>query len=122
MKYIKTIDGRVFYARKKTKKSVKLANDNLHWEAIPKGCYDYFTLDYEDDEILKQANTIEELGDTYVIVPKDKKFKPYTTNTLSVFDDFEEVLKYNDIYMSIWVGALLKPAAKMNDEGVLCLI
>lgn len=72
-----------------------------------------------ESEIVKQANTIEELGDIYVIVSKDGKAKPYTTNTLSVFDDFEDVLKHNDIYMSIWVGALLKPVAKMNDKGEL---
>lgn len=67
MKYIRTKDGRVFYAKKKNKKDVKFANDNLHWEAIPKGCYDYFTLDYTDDEIVKVADTIEELCDGFII-------------------------------------------------------
>jgi len=66
MKYIRTKDGKIFYAKKKSKKDVKLANDNLHWEAIPKGCNDYFTLDYEDNEIVKIADTIDDLLDGYI--------------------------------------------------------
>lgn len=72
-----------------------------------------------DEIVIKEANTIEELTDAYVIVPKDQKSKPYTVNTLSVFDDIKDVLKHNDIYSSIWVNAILKPIAKMNDKGVL---
>lgn len=73
-------------------------------------------------EVLSQADTIEELGDVYVIVPKDSKSKPYTVNTLSGFDDVTDVLRDSDIYLSIWVGADLHSVAKMNDKGELELL
>lgn len=77
--------------------------------------------------IIAKANTIEELCDTWLIVPKERKFKPYLEPTLSVFDDFEDVLKCNDVYCAIWVfdsnGApILKPVAKINNERVSKLL
>ena len=74
-----------------------------------------------------QADTIEELCDTWLIVPKERKFKPWLEPTLSVFDDFEDVLKHDDVYCAIWIYdndgvPTLKPVAKMNKEGKLELL
>ena len=138
MRYIVTKDGKFFDIKriklqlksdgyyKKYKFEKLTVNKTLQEIQLNWTCYDgnnnlcHFGIRLNCDSIeYKQANTIEELTDVYVIVPKDQKSKPYTVNTLSVFDDIEDVLKHNDIYSSIWVNALLKPVAKMNDKGVL---
>lgn len=106
MKYVRTKDGRILRLNEASEKFFE-------------GKKIFLASTYEE---LQQADTIEELSDAYVIVPKDKKFKPYTLDTLSGFDDIEAVLEHNDIYSSIWVNALLKPVAKMNEKGDLCLI
>lgn len=108
MKYVRTKDG--IYELDKYK-------EKYHYFKVNGSAYKLQKISE-----CKQANTIEELGDVYVIAPKDSKSKPYTVNTLSMFDDVEDVLRHNDIYLSIWVGALLKHAAKMNDKGDLELL
>ena len=120
MKYIRTKDGRILIA------------PNLYDNGGIVLCSEppmYETRDAKNEwgcvfchDVINQADTIEELGDIYVIVPKDGKSKPYTLNTLSGFDDIKDVLKRNDIYLSIWVDALLKPMAKMNEKGELELL
>lgn len=100
MKYIRTKD-RVFKAR----------------EEFCKGYYDKFGNPVFFEDVIKQADTIEELCDCYVIVPENQTTKPYTVNTLSLIDDIEDVLDHSDIYSSIWVNALLRPVAKM--KGIL---
>ena len=128
MKYIKTKDGHIYEIQILRYGDVLIGhfkgaddNFNLHnslrkWQLE---CKVPYYLDTPNGYTIceKQADTIEELGDACVIVPKDGKFKPYTVNTLSVFDDFEDFINHNDIYLSIWVDALLKPVAKMNDKG-----
>lgn len=138
--FIRTKDGRVFYAKKKSKKDVELANDNLHWEAIPKGCNDYFTLDYEDDEIIKIANTIEKLCDEFVIDFGKTNYP--TTNRYKRYADFENLKKEIEdreknfyrylnidfiVYGAIWIDGendepILKSIAKMNNRGELELL
>ena len=114
-KYIRTKDGRVFYARKKKTKDVKLANDNLHWEAIPKGCNDYFTLDYEDNEIVKVVDTIEELCDEFVVY--DKK-----NNRYFVLGNYANMCKEYELYGAIWTDKGLQFIARMNSDRVLELL
>lgn len=122
MKYIRTKSGQLFTVAEKIDKtefnhSFKYLYRIKEIEKIDNGSNIIV-----DVNVVKEADTIEELSDAYVIVPKDKKFKPYTLDTLSGFDDIEAVLEHNDIYSSIWVNALLKPVAKMNEIGDLCLI
>lgn len=118
MKYIRTKDGRIVNVSLMR----EFETDDDNGKRIFDGYEDKDGTYYPVENIIKQADTIEELSDAYVIVPKDKKFKPYTLDTLSGFDDIEAVLEHNDIYSSIWVNALLKPVAKMNEIGDLCLI
>ena len=114
MKYIRTKDGRVFDKSKET-----IVFDILY----PRGEELLSRTVNLKEDILKQADTIEELVDAYVIFPKDKKYKPYTENTLSVFDDVKDVLRHNDIYLSIWLeDGTLKSKAKMNEKGELELL
>lgn len=126
MKYIRTKDGRIFYAKKKSKKDVKLANDNLHWEAIPKGCNDYFTLDYEDNEIIKVADTIEELCDGFVIDDDvdNRVFKDIPYRHTSNFPYIQESKIYlkTICYGAIWTDKGLIYVAKMNEKGELELL
>ena len=140
MKYIRTKDGRIFYAKKKSKKDVKLANDNLHWKAIPKGCDSYFTLDYEDNEIIKVADTLEELIDEFVLIhteydnSKDIFEATHNGTWLQHRGDnyysfgLEQVRSGNEnitdltLYGAIWTEWGLKYVAKMNDKGEMKLL
>ena len=114
MKYIRTKDG--IYSRGKII------------------CYafrqDYQSEDWDKDiesylqtPILKQANTIEELCDEFVIVSKKKhKIKEVTKIIYS-----KRQLINNNIYGEIWVFdsdgvPTLKPVAQMNDKGELELL
>lgn len=72
--------------------------------------------------ILKQADTIEELCDEFVIVPKDKNIKPCSTTTLAVFDDVKSLLDTDDVYGAIWTDKGLIYVAKMNEKGELKLL
>lgn len=80
------------------------------------------------NNVLKQANTIEELCDEYVV---------FYGNTYHVTRKYEErdltpqKIKYNlftwgvkeyEIYGAIWTDKGLIYVAKMNSEGKLCLI
>ncbi len=113
MKYIVTKDGRVV----DVSLMQECETDDDNGKRIFDGYEDRDGTYYPVENIIKQADTIKKLCDAYVIVPKDKKFKPYIEATLSVFDDLEGVLRCSDIYLSVWINALLKPVAKLNDKG-----
>lgn len=73
-----------------------------------------------DFNIIKQADTIEELCDCYVIKDRDERL-PFVSNT--DFDYSNNKDKNNfDVYGAIWVGVDLKSVAKMNDKGELELL
>lgn len=107
MKYIRTKDG--------------------VYETVTQNLYKNDDILYIDgyglERLLSQADTIEELCDEFVCIRKD--------NSKALLSCVDEVLPlrmcYIGIYGAIWVtdsnGApTLKPVAKMNKEGVLCLI
>lgn len=72
-------------------------------------------------DVIKQADTIEELIDEYVRVHK-------TMNNRSMICDKELAIssnkypKHYDIYGSIWVDGELHKVAKMNEKGELELL
>ena len=102
-KYIKTKDG--IYEAKKNKVGA--------W--ITKLPYKIF-----DRDIIKQANTIEELVDEFVYCDKDDK--PYVIKDLELNKSFLENRKQDKIYGEIWIDGELHKVAKMNKEGKLELL
>ena len=151
MKYIRTKDGRIIDLEKFINKEKanpnytsfrfnKIKKDGtLTWSAIGTskcsnkdqiGRRCHFGGSF-NCKIIKQADTIEDLCDEFVIVAKKDKnikpyFTPYLTATLAVFDDVKSLLDTDDVYGAIWtIGEhgepILKSVAKMNEKGDLCL-
>ena len=127
MKYIRTKDGKIFRARKKN----LIDTDELEWEAIPKGCLEFFTLNYKNEEILKIADTIEELCDEFVIFDDRKPFnehypflnKNYPTGFILAQDMAKaSKSKHLVVYGAIWTDKGLIYVAKMNEKGELELL
>ena len=72
------------------------------------------------EQVIKQANTIEELCERFVVIDKETK------EVISIVSFLEyaklwSYCKYN-IYGAIWCEWGLKYVAKMNDKGDLLLI
>ena len=79
------------------------------------------------EHIIKQADTIEELCDTIVIVWKDHLPTIWNDTThfkdlLSMYSSYQRKHKIVVIYGAIWTDKGLIYVAKMNDKGELCLI
>ena len=144
MKYIRTKDGRIIDLQKfideekanpyyknhrfnKIKQNGDLdysaigTDKNTITEQVGKRCYFQASL---NSEIVSQANTIEELCDEFVCRTElDSVHKWFV-------DDLEYILKELDwlkeeqynIYGAIWTDKGLIYVAKMNEDGVLCLL
>ena len=98
------------------------------WEEDDNGVY------YEDSkiagfykkDIIKQAETIEELCDIFVLKNGDV-YMPYLHDIplIAFMNCRKQVLErktYKELYGSIWVGADLRAVAKMNEKGELELL
>lgn len=77
------------------------------------------------NEIIKQADTIEELCDEFVLVNEYRFKKPKTATELE--KDFDEMKNFyttkdDKIYSAIWTDKGLIYVAKMNDKGELELL
>jgi len=76
------------------------------------------------DEIIKQADNIEELCDEFIVVENDYQVAPYGINTkdlnlkLFVKNNYD----YCKIFGAIWTDRGLIYVAKMNDKGELELL
>lgn len=87
-------------------------------------CYvaKYFNRCIHKDDIIKQADTIDKLCDTFVIIVDKQGYL--------IIDDYKkamEIMQRNDNYNAICYGAIwcdwgLKYVAKMNKESELCLL
>ena len=112
MKYIRTKDG-IF---------------ELIWVVVGKNGKQFIIEKYDgaiyEEEIIAQADTIEELCDEFVVVYKDSE--PYLTQHLSYAEMEEYNLRVNGnngiIYGAIWTDKGLIYVAKMNDKGELELL
>lgn len=77
------------------------------------------------NKILKQADTIEELCDAFVVVQKDfHDLLNADTHCLQTLKRYYEINKIEvlGIYGAIWTKWGLKYVAKMNEKGELELI
>jgi len=86
---------------------------------------DGFEISIYKEAVIKQADTIKELCDVYVIVGEDKDTNGNPI-LWSIRQDIPFFMKYyfnyNDIYAAIWTDKGLIYVAKMDSEGKLVLI
>lgn len=111
-KYIKTKDG--IFENKPLEKSL----------GIRKGRG--YEIVYKEQDIIAEADTIEELCDEFVIVSNVSIWKPYKT-TRKWVETLKQAQRYKPsdkcvVYGAIWTDKGLQFVALMNSEGVLELI
>lgn len=117
MKYIRTKSGQLFTVVEKIDKtkfnhSFKYLYRIKEIEKIDNGSNIVV-----DVNVIKEADTIEELIDEYVAI-KDNG-KPFVIKKYEIYSNLQ--LGFT-IYGSIWVNSNLITVAKMNEIGDLCLI
>ena len=79
--------------------------------------------EYIKDYAVKQANTIEELCDEFVIIPIDQNKEPITHFIRHVNEPVNPfITDSNIIYGAIWTNKGLIYVAKMNEKGELELL
>lgn len=84
----------------------------------------------EEHVIVKQADTIEELCDEFVVVYKNNRINQFKANEMGnetqTTNEFvkNNYLRFNNqlVYGAIWTNKGLIYVAKMNDEGELELL
>lgn len=120
MKYIRTKDNKIYELRETKNKEKYLVRTN---ELIPL----WNTNEYE---VLKEADTIEELVDELVIhnpsndgdfYPKHFVYKNKWETMLKPISDYQKS-KGIEVYGAIWTDKGLIYVAKMNEKGVLELL
>lgn len=85
----------------------------------------YYIDEYEYDmilkrQVIKQADTIEELCDRFVVIDKETK-EVISIVTFLAYAKLWATCKY-DVYGAVWTDKGLIYVAKMNDKGKLELI
>lgn len=117
MKYIRTKDGKIIdleswqydkYNKCYFNKKYRL-QDNVYQNLI-----------YKQD-IVKQADTIEELCDQFVLLDGNKVFQ-IANNRFSTIKDIWQLNKETYVYGAIWTDKGLIYVAKMNEKGELELL
>ena len=104
MKYIRTKDGKII-AEEQIDLAIKISNVvNI----------------FDETEILKQADTIEELCDEFVIVHKELNGN-HTVHRYNWLGKSEHEVG-NEVYGAVWTDKGLIYVAKMNDKGELELL
>lgn len=121
--YIRTKDGRI--AEVKENMAIKRCSENV-LRLVYKDNRSICVLTGNDD-IIKQADTIEELCDEFVVFDKEQPngkllyYKGFE-NLKKEFIDFEKDKEKVVVFGSIWTDKGLIYVAKMNDKGDLELI
>ena len=116
MKYIRTKDGKLYLNLGETQNGVIIEYNYLG---------DGLDLAVNYDAIEKQADTIEELCDEFVIIYNKSQIfkKPFT----SAHDNLKDLLEEHElskckVYGAIWTDKGLIYVVKMNDKGDLELL
>lgn len=116
MKYIRTKDT-IFKVVEET---------DIIYKVVAKSKKNTYSKSKCQTEVIKQANTIEELCDSEVIVWNDST--PSTWNKFLTKQEFERLYssfqrkKIIAVYGAIWTDKGLIYVAKMNDKGELELL
>ena len=114
--YIRTKDGRI--AEVKENMAIKRCSENV-LRLVYKDNRSICVLTGNDD-IIKQADTIEELCDRFVVMDKETKEVMNIVSFLA-YAKLWSYCKYN-IYGAVWCECGLKYVAKLDDKGELELI
>lgn len=134
MKYIRTKDGRIIDLTNWFSQETICANTETN-EVKKDVCYQRTWFEQHGDtckykteyishnsQVLKQANTIEELCDEFVIRWSNKT---YCDNLMKTLEQARYWLTNDnnaEIYGAIWTDKGLIYVAKMDEKGELCLI
>ena len=111
MKYIRTKDG------------VYEVVDTYEVSYVIGYTEDGFDKKVYKEDVIKQADTIEELCDEFVLVEKIREVTYHHKS--STFADFKSIAMLNErytLYGAIWASKGLIYVAKMNENGDLVLI
>lgn len=84
-----------------------------------------FTITYHElEDDIREADTIEELCDAFIIIDEDKKKYVYLKEDGLIFDMIQDLGNWCDrtCYGAIWTDKGLIYVAKMNDKGELELL
>ena len=84
---------------------------------------DYYLI-FGEEEIVKQADTIEELCDVFVGVDENGEHHTHTDSVNDLIHMTYDILHVTltTIYGEIWVNDELHKVAKLNDKGELELL
>ncbi len=107
MKYIRTKDGIYTLI---AKEPIYELNGKKYY------CVEEQISSFSEEDVIKQANTIEELCDEFVYVASEKD-RPIICYKPSVFHKLSD-----NLYGAIWTDKGLIYVAKMNDKGELELL
>lgn len=108
MKYIRTKDGRIYKAK------------HFYWHNVKVQNKLNITLRIERKDIIKQAETIEELCDEFIRIEKCLDIKPQVLRTEE--SEIIDLIGNANIYGAIWTDKGLIYVAKMNEKGELELL
>ena len=86
--------------------------------------FDYLAqFDNYKNDLIKVADTIEELCDEFVIIDDlDRGINTLWHTKVFSLEEIRKMVKYNEIYAAIWTEWGLKYVAKMNEKGELELL
>ena len=113
VKYVRTKDG--------IKKVHKINNDYLECYSVIGNNVPCYAMIHKND-VIKQADTIEELCDAKIGTFKDGS-EPYIYKKISWYDLKKDWTQYHDnVYGAIWTDKGLTYVAKMNEKGELELL
>ena len=118
MKYIRTEKGHIY----------EYVEQRIHPSQYLKFGQYRHNLNSEYEQIIAQADTIEELCDKYVGISNNKpmiiiyEFDEYYDEYNDTYTKEELIEVYDVIYGAIWIDKGLIYVAKMNENGVLELI
>ena len=107
MRYIRTKDG-----------IIEITKDKKHCIAYDK----IFELKEDwQKEVIKSADTIEELCDEFVVVHGGKVICQFASKVWN-YGEIKSIAIGNDFYGAIWIDKGLIYVAKMNEKGELELL
>lgn len=78
--------------------------------------------EYLLQNIIKEADTIQELCDTFIVINKDGTRDLYKKIDFTTINLFKEQVYIKEIYGAIYVDYGIKKVAVMNQEGELELL
>ena len=117
MKYIRTKDGRLYEVTATPRTNPLIYGGTQFIQVYDE--QECVRRDIYMSDVIKQANTIEELCDDYVVISEGKHIVVHY-----IEDTYEETLELDysvfgdhEIYGSIWIGPNLHSVAKMNEKG-----